>query len=237
MRWGGTTHWGAGVARYRTSASNWKQPLLWNKKAAASGKVHRVFCASLADVFDNEAPQEWRQDLWHLIGQTPHLFWLLVTKRVGNVRSMVPGVWLDQFPSNVRLLITVCNQEEADRDIPKLLALPCMNGASYEPALDVVDFKLDHLKRHAIDGNGVRRLDWLIVGGESAQGGALARPFDLAWARSTVAQCKAAGVSVFVKQLGSNHWKLGDPLHGIRDRAGAEPAEWPEDLRVREFPR
>lgn len=263
-RWGGTTHWGPGVPRHRTSESYWKQPLAWDKKAAASGKVHRVFCASLADVFDNEVPDEWRADLWRLIRATQNLSWLLVTKRIGNAAKMWPG---GDYP-NVRLIITVVNQEEADRDIPKLLALPCKNGISYEPALGPVDFHLDkgwcrHCKvmtSGAIDGHCMDPLrpcfeaealmqdliGWIIIGGESAQGGAQARPFDLAWARSTIAQCKAAGVPVFCKQVGSNPvWgdessSLGRALreggYTLKDRAGADPSEWPEDLRIQQFP-
>jgi protein gp37 len=199
---GGAVHWGTGVPRYRTSESNWKQPLSWNKKAAANGKPWRVFCASLADVFDNEVPVEWRRDLFSLIEQTPNLSWLLVTKRIGNVFRMVSEArshdWLSR--ANVRLLITVVNQEEADRDIPKLLALPCHNGISYEPALGLVDWA-EFLPCYCCDGGrrDQRWIDWIIVGGESAQGGHQARPFDLAWARSTIAQCRAAGVPVFCK--------------------------------------
>jgi protein gp37 len=82
-------------------------------------------------------------------------------------------------------------------------------------------------------------IDWVIVGGESGPG---ARPFDLAWARSTVQQCRAGGVPVFVKQLGAKPYdgdSLGHERYDLllRDRKGADPAEWPEDLRVREFPR
>src|SRR5688572_4428248 len=65
-RWGGATHWGAGVERMRTSPSNWAKPRAWNRKAVASGKPWRVFCASLADVFDNEVPHDWRADLFEL---------------------------------------------------------------------------------------------------------------------------------------------------------------------------
>ena len=89
-------------------------------------------------------------------------------------------------------------------------------------------------------------IGWIIIGGESAQGGAQARPFDLAWARSTIAQCKAAGVPVFCKQVGSNPvWgdessSLGRALreggYTLKDRAGADPSEWPEDLRIQQFP-
>jgi protein gp37 len=292
MRYGKAVHWGAGVPRFRTSSKNWKDPLAWN--AAAGNPEYRakhgdfagrpgfwpVFCASLADVFDNEVPTSWRTELWQLIMNTPNLSWLLVTKRIGNVRGMVAPIWLGRFPDNVRLLITVCNQEEADRDIPKLLALPCKNGVSYEPALGPVDWspwvlrprrKLPSYDAEAAALFGPQFVDqepllnWIIVGGESTQGSGKARPFDLAWARSTIAQCKAASVPVFVKQLGSRLHARNDeewddwpgidlgafehdvygfteeyqgahcrvPLH---DRAGADPAEWPEDLRVQEFP-
>lgn len=233
-RWGGETHWGAGVPRYRTSEANWKQPWLWNRyaehgylpdgKNLRGGRSPRVFCASLADVFDNEVSDLWRDDLFHLIAETPNLSWLLVTKRIGNVAKMTRGYW--DMP-NVRLMITICNQEEADRDVPKLLALPCKNGISYEPALGPVDWDGYVCSPGALDG-------WVIIGGES---GTKARPFDIAWAHHTIAQCRAAGVQVFMKQIGSN------PVNGAgfrhewaKHRAGADPAEWPEDLRVREFP-
>jgi len=254
-KWGGAVHWGAGVPRYRTSEHAWKQPLAWERKAAAGDKPWRVFCASLADVFDNEVPAEWRADLMKLIVDTPHLSWLLVTKRIGNVPKMIEeaGDLIDYgegwqsmwgqgaWPDHVRLLITVCNQEEADRDIPKLLALPCKNGVSYEPALGPVDWLpfFRGFERPA----GYRVIEWVIVGGESTQGKGKARPFDLAWARSTIEQCRAAGVPVFVKQLGSHPVSFNTSPHdnklydvAIKNRAGADPTEWPEDLRVQEFP-
>lgn len=256
-RWdGGKTHWGPGVPRYRTSESNWRQPLAWNRQAEKDGKPHRVFCASLADVFDNEVQFQWRADLWKLIEATQNLSWLLVTKRIGNVERMVPHHWLhaefpahNGFPPNVRLLITVCNQEEADRDIPKLLALPAKNGLSIEPQLSPVDLRAvvmpdgDSLGLGLFSHGEGRGIEWCIQGGES---GPKARPFDIAWVRSTIAQCKEAGVPVFMKQCGAKPiWgdetsSLGRALreggYTLKDRAGADPSEWPEDLRVREFP-
>lgn len=260
-RWGGTTHWGAGVPRMRTSVQNWNRVLRWDRLAAEEKRTGHitpkaewnhpgfwpVFCASLADVFDNEVPDEWRGDLWRLIRATPYLSWLLVTKRIGNAVKMWPG----GDYQNVRLLITVCNQEEADRDIPKLLALPCKNGISYEPALGPVDFHRDSRGGIYHTHHGI---EWLIIGGES---GPKARTFDIEWARSAVKQCKAAGVACFVKQLGARSYasnpalkvnkpfrympKYADDETGqawvqLRDRAGADPSEWPEDLRIREFP-
>jgi protein gp37 len=211
-RWQGATHWGAGQPRMRTSVSNWRKPLAWNKAREQDGKVHRVFCASLADVFDNEVPETWRMDLLDLIKRTPRLTWLLLTKRIGLASRYLPATPLP----NVWIGATIVNQEEADRDVPKLLATPAaIRFVSYEPALGPVDW----MKFPGID--------WIIVGGESTQG-AKARPFNQAWALTTILDAKHMGAAPFVKQLGSGF--------GFKDRAGADPAEWPEDLRVREFP-
>lgn len=247
MQYGGGKHWGVGVPRYRTKEANWEKPLAWNKAAPESEFAGRrgfwpVFCASLADVFDNEVPFMWRVDLWNVIRSTPNLSWLLVTKRIGNVSKMVPWIWMrDGFPPNVRLLITVVNQEEADRDIPKLLALPCKNGVSYEPALGPIDFEAiprDDPEHPHPPYYDFPDLEWVIVGGESDQSGHKARQFNIEWARSTVRQCYAAGVPVFVKQVGDyctrsahEHDRLS-----VRTRGGGDPADWPVDLRVREFP-
>lgn len=246
-------HFGPTAPRYRTSRSNWQQPLAWDKRAARQGGVWRVFCASLADVYDNQVPDEWRADLWALIAATPHLTWLLCTKRVGNIPRMVPSSWMaDGFPSNVRQLISVVNQEEAERDVPRLLALPCKNGVSYEPALGPVnwtqlhrsgengdwtyiDNALDGFRATKGGGSFGRKLEWIIVGGES---GPKARSFNVEWARSTIRQCRGAGVAPFVKQLGTYPVLEDDEQRGLvmRDRACADPFEWPMDLRVQQFP-
>ena len=219
-RWQGATHWGAGVERMRTSAANWRKPLAWNRKAALSEKPWRVFCASLADVFDNEVPEDWRADLFDLIRDTPFLTWLLLTKRIGNAAKMLPTWWCEgwdePFPENVWLGATIVNQDEADRDVPKLLTLPAVKRfVSYEPALGPIDW------------TKFPGIDWIIIGGESTQG-AKARFFDLRWAASAIKQAREIGAAPFVKQLGS--------LQGCKDRAGADPSEWEPFLRVREFP-
>lgn len=217
-RWGGVVHWGTGVPRHRTSPANWKQPLKWNKQAQKTGEFWPVFCASLADVFDNEVPEAWRNDLWALIRATPHLTWQLVTKRIGNVAKMLPADWGKGYP-RVWIIATMVNQEEVDRDMPKLLGVPAViHGVSYEPALEDVDW-IPHM---AIG------LDWLIVGGESDQAGHATRHFSQQWAERAIGNGKIAGTAVFVKQMGSTF--------NLRDRAGADPAEWPQHLRVREFP-
>lgn len=163
-RFGGGTasNWGPGAPRRRTSAANWAKPLQWNAQAAAfmaqHGRRQRVFCASLADVFDNAVDPQWRADLFELIAATPNLDWLLLTKRIGNVHRMIdltmdaidhrqecgateivrsPWPW-----PNVWIGATIVNQEEADRDIPRLLEVPArVRFLSMEPLLGSVNLR------------------------------------------------------------------------------------------------
>lgn len=223
-RFGGTgeaPNWGAGAPRRRTAPQNWSKVRKWQREAAATGKRLKVFCASLADVFDNEVDANWRADLWSLYAECPDLDWIFVTKRVGNVAKMAP---CGGFGQNAIVLATVVNQTEADRDMGKLVKLKAdvvaqMVGVSYEPALGPVNWS-------AWAGD----LDWLIVGGESDQRGAKARAFELSWADDAIRSGGFSGPAIFVKQLGSN---CGLDL---RDNAGADPAEWPLHLRVQQFP-
>ena len=142
-RFTGGSLWGPHAPRRRTSAANWRKPLAWNRAAAAAGERHRVFCASLADVFDNHVSiqPEWRDDLWRLIEATPNLDWMLLTKRPGNIGNMLPVPFdFDRLYPNVWLGCTVVNQAEADRDIPKLLKVPAkVRFLSMEPLLGQVD--------------------------------------------------------------------------------------------------
>lgn len=193
-RWNGGTapNWGPGAPRRRTTAANWRKPLKWNREAEAAGRRDFVFCASLADVFDNAVDPAWRVDLFALIRETPHLTWLLLTKRPGNILAFrpLPDLW----PRNAAIGCTVVNQAEADRDIPKLLEAkrvlnPAFAFLSMEPLLEPVDISW-HLPGP----------DWVIVGGES---GPHARPMSLEWARSLRDQCERFGGVVFnFKQAG-----------------------------------
>lgn len=217
---GQATRWGAHAERTRTSTANWKKPLAWDRAAYAAGERHRVFCASLADVFDNHpsVDPQWRRDLWALIAATPNLDWMLLTKRPGNVEKMLPHGWVGGWP-NVWIGCTVVNQEEADRDIPKLLRVPArVRFLSMEPLLGPVDLTA-HLWGppqpcadcpkdadcgcNAIPRNALgRSVSLVIVGGESGPG---ARPMHPAWVRSLRDQCTAAGVPYFFKQWGNWH--------------------------------
>ena len=240
--------WGAGQERSRTKT--WGDPLKWNAQHAAffaeHGRRQRVFCASLADVFDNEVPTDWRRDLYSLILATPALDWLLLTKRIGNVRPMLNecafGRWDDAPLANVWIGATIVNQEEADRDIPKLLAVPAtMRFLSMEPLLGPVDLGLmcenwsddismdpetgarECCKKCDYTGIG-NHIDWIIVGGESGPG---ARPMHPDWARSLRDQCQAAGVPFLFKQWGE--WTPGENVErqrGTVDTAFCFDEEW-----------
>jgi protein gp37 len=207
--------WGAGAPRRRTAESTWKQPRRWNARAAKLGTRYRVFCSSLADVFDNEVDPAWRVDLAMLIIATPHLDWLLLTKRIGNAKGFLWAMFGATMPDNVWLGATIVNQAEADRDIPKLLATPAAKRfLSMEPLLGPVDLSSvpaigragwlcpltgkHQLQPVHADHSGAR-LDWIIVGGES---GGNARPMHPDWARSLRDQCAAAGVPFLFKQWG-----------------------------------
>lgn len=262
--------WGPTAPRRRTSPANWKKPLAWNRAAEAAGERHRVFCASLADVFERQ-PQldEWRLDLFELIRQTPHLDWLLLTKRpeavlpiLERVRQLIQtstplDTWLANWriysrpPANVWLGTTVEDQQRADERIPALLEVPAeVRFLSCEPLLERV--------RLPFAPSNIPLINWVIIGGESGHG---ARPFALDWARDLVRQCRDAGNAPFVKQLGAvpcislerlrthgafEHTMQQDPRPTavpegtvrawLSDPAGGDMAEWPADLRVREFP-
>lgn len=242
----GMAEWGPGAERKRTSAANWRKPLRWNEQGrvcidcgtpaiggdcncgqiGATGKTRRrrVFCASLADVFDNAVPQKWRNDLWSLIEQTPNLDWLLLTKRIGNVADMAPRSWMTEgFPSNVWLGATVVNQEEADRDIPKLLRIrAAVRFISAEPLLGPVAMKPCWLTLMTLcsdcpssdDGaliecpSADNNLNWVIVGSES---GPNARPCNIEWVRPIKDQCTTAGVAFFWKQHVHQGRKISTP--------------------------
>lgn len=197
----GRVKWGAGEPRVRTK--DWSKPRKWNRDTPGAF----VFCASLADVFDNEVPTEWRADLFELIDETPNLVWLLLTKRIGNVPRMV-----DTLPRNVAIGATMASQEEYDRDRLKLLSVkglfaPAFTFGSFEPLLGPV----------ILDGNAP---DWIIVGGES---GPNARPMNLDWARSLKHQSAELGRVFNFKQVGGRK-----PDKGGHELDGATYFERPQ---------
>jgi protein gp37 len=204
----------------RTRTKTGRDPILWNNKHeeffAKHGRRQRVFCNSLSDVFDNEVDPQWRAELFSIIAITPNLDWLILTKRIGNVKSMVPTEFLtgseaEGIPANVWLGATICNQEEADRDVLKLLATPAAKRfLSIEPMLSAIDLTGEYLTaklgRYPFKGlpaehrtKLIDMLDWVICGGESGKN---ARPMHPDWVSGLRDQCAAANVPFLFKQWG-----------------------------------
>lgn len=204
-RYGGE-HWGPKAERRRTAFSNWNNPRRWNRQAENEGIRLRVFCASLADVFDNAVPVEWRNDLWTLISETPNLDWLLLTKRPQNIAKMLPLDWhtkINGCYENVWLGTTVENEQEADRRIPHLIDVKAaVHFLSCEPLLGPVNISmyLSKAEWRGLPGwQSSHEIDWVIAGGES---GPNARPSNPEWYRSLRDQCIDAGVPFLFKQWG-----------------------------------
>jgi protein gp37 len=193
--------WSKGAPRRPMGEAYWKQPLAWDRHARAAGERARVFCASMADVFeDRDDLDAIRARLWALIAATPHLDWLLLTKRPHIVAAKVP--WGAQWPHNVWLGTTVENQRWAQRRVPSLLQYPArVRSVSCEPLLSRLDLT-PWLPAQA-DGHAI---DWVICGGES---GHRARPMNPDWARALRDQCAAYGAAFHFKQWGN--WRPSAP--------------------------
>jgi protein gp37 len=188
-----------------------------------------------------------RVRLWNLIEQTPWLYWLLLTKRPENMVRMTPESWRNGWPLNVVAMTSVEDQRFADRRIPALLAVPAkMHGISAEPLLGPIDLRKWIWPTHwhwsaeydspeqAIAAGGfaerkpqtlvsasAKFLDWVIAGGESGTKNRSAR---LEWFQSLAKQCKKAGTTFFMKQMGKSVVCRNDCFGGCDD------SNWPDDL-------
>jgi protein gp37 len=215
----GMVEWG-NAPRRRTKT--WNNPLKWQREAdafeAEHGRRRRVFCASLADVFDNQVPREWRVDLWNLIRQCGRLDWLLLTKRPQNIRKMLPPDWGDGWP-HVWLGTTIENRQAGERGTWHLASVPAaVRFWSCEPLLeDLGDLVRLCLFDTAADGRPA--VHWVIVGGES---GPKARPMHPDWPRAIRDQCEAAGVPFLFKQWGGR-----TPKAGGNTLDGSQHHQWP----------
>lgn len=191
-----------GAPRRRTTAAYWRQPLAWNRKAAAAGRRARVFGPSLADPFDAEVSDDWRRDYLALIEATPWLDWILLTKRPQVARKFFAG---RPVPDNLWPGITAETQEMLALRAPSLCTIPArIHVLSAEPLLGRLDAT-------PWLGPGRHALGWVIAGGES---GARARPSHPAWLRALREQCAAAGVPFFFKQWGE--WRPVDGAPAAR---------------------
>lgn len=197
----GHSIWGKDAQRRMLSDDNWRKPLLWNRKAKADGVRHSVFSGSMCDVFEPRADLDpLRARLWQLIEDTPHLDWLLLTKRPGNILKLMPEAG---FPDNVWLGTTVDDQLWAKGRIKQLLRAPAsVHFLSCEPLLGPLDLS-----------EWLPKLDWVIAGGET---GPNSRPTDPAWYRSIRDQCVDADVAFHFKQWGDWTEVLPDKSSQVR---------------------
>ena len=209
-RWG-NDNWGKGKPRRTTSDANWKQPLRWNKAADAAGEKQMVFCASLADVMDDEAPEGQRERLWELIDSTPNLIWQLLTKRPQRYVRYLPKEFKH---NNVWLGMSAENQANFEIRADHLIDASVDRGTvafiSYEPALGPL----------TLSTRPNWQLDWLICGGES---GPDRRPMELQWAERIRLECEERGTKFFMKQMSARTPEQGAALI-------------PASLLIREFP-
>lgn len=234
-----------------------EEPLHWKKP-------RRVFVNSMSDLFHEDVPSGFiRRVFWTMrecrdrnLGHTFQILTKRPERMLGFCREVSDRADLGDWTyterggaplENVWLGVSVENQKYADERIPLLLQTPAaVRFLSVEPQLEAISFrwaKWDNWQFHprrvttlgkgAVNElDGLRMLDWVICGGESGPG---ARPFDVEWAETLLGQCKAAAVPFFMKQLGAYARDYGSPMN-LRDRKGGDPEEWPEHLRVREFP-
>lgn len=237
----GGDNWGTDKPRRFFTDKHWNEPLKWNARALADfGRPARVFCASMADVFEDRAElQKHRERLFALIEKTPNLRWNLLTKRHLAVKSNWERL---KHLSNVRIGVTVENQAYDHRIVEGV------SWISAEPLLGPLNLHIrgslctcsshqfvpcrgaSSLGEYWICERRLDQINWVIIGGES---GAHAREMKLEWAIEVINRCKAAGVAVHFKQTGD---VLARKL-GLKDKSGKDPSEWPSELRIQEFPK
>lgn len=248
------------------------EPLRWKKP-------RKVFVNSMSDLFHEKVTDEMLDKAFAVMALTPQHTYQILTKRPERMKAYFNGearariasrAWANDhrlrktpvdfiakdspmpWPlPNVWLGVSVEDQKTADERIPLLLETPAaVRWISAEPLLGPIELHNYFYTRYEMSGlhHETEKLDWVVVGGESGPG---ARPFDIQWARDIIAQCKAAGVPVFVKQLGANFIDAENgiggfqtktpeeygPLHRrLKSKKGGDMSEWPENLRIREFP-
>ena len=203
------------------SKTKFTEPLKWERELAATGQRKLVFTCSWSDWF-HKAADAWRDEAWAIIKQTPHLTYQILTKRPGRIARHLPADWGDGY-ENVWLGVSVENQDAAFR-VRQLANVPArVRFVSAEPLIGALNLSNAYEAANDTYYNLLPAIHWLIIGGES--GGPERREMQIEWARDLIAQCRRHDTAPFVKQLGG-------PVNAKR----GDPAEWPEDLRVREWP-
>lgn len=203
----GGQHFGIGTSPRLTKEQNRNKPYRWNREAEAAGTRAKVFCGSMMDFFDKNAPAGARDPLWEKIKATSSLDWQLLTKRPANIPSMLPKDWGEGY-DNVWLGVTVENRRSGLRRLEQLRNIPAkVHFLSIEPLLEDLG---------EINLAGIQ---WVILGGESGSG---FRRMDKVWADSVIAQCREQNVSVFFKQWGGTAKDAGGCIID-----GIEIKQWP----------
>lgn len=198
----GKVQWG-NHPRVRTGEHTWNDPLRWQRKAEKDGSRPFVFCASLADIFDNQVDRGWRADAFEIMRATPNLVYLLLTKRPQNIVKMADAA--AGLPGNCAIGTTAEDQKRADANLPALKVArielsPLFTFGSFEPLLSPIVIPPDFMP------------DWIITGGETDQGGHAARATHPDWFRSLRDQAEIAGVAYHHKQNGE--WLPWRPIDG-----------------------
>lgn len=188
----GKVQWG-NHPRIRTGAHTWNDPMRWQRQADKDGDRPFVFCASLADIFDNQVDPQWRVDAFDVMRKTPRLVYLLLTKRPQNIVRLADAA--GGLPENAAIGTTVEDQKRADINLPalqvaKIELRPLFTFGSFEPLLGPIIIRPAFMP------------DWIITGGETDQGGHRARPTHPEWFRSLRDQAALMGVAFHHKQNG-----------------------------------
>lgn len=188
----GKVQWG-NHPRIRTGAHTWNDPMRWQRQAEKDGDRPFVFCASLADIFDNQVDPQWRVDAFEVMRKTPQLVYLLLTKRPQNIVRLADAA--GGLPENAAIGTTVEDQKRADINLPalqvaKIELRPLFTFGSFEPLLGPIIIRPAFMP------------DWVITGGETDQGGHKARPTHPDWFRMLRDQAADAGVPFHHKQNG-----------------------------------
>lgn len=201
------TRWGHDFSQVtRTADGTFYAPLHWRNPK-------KIFACSMSDFF-HPAADIYREEAWDIIRKTSQHLYLILTKRIERVAVCLPADWDNGWP-NVWLGVTTENQKRYDERAPILLNIPAkVRFVSFEPLLE-------RITPYPARNCAVLWPDFWIIGGES---GPHYRPMRLEWVRELLKIAELVGVGVFIKQLGGHPNKR------------TNPEEWPEDLRVQEFP-
>jgi protein gp37 len=193
-------------------------PLKWRKPAIIATGFHGDWgLLSLQD----------KLRMFHVMLRCPHHRFFPLTKH-GLVKH-VDFLALHTRLSNVNIGFSVMTQADATAALPHLRRIAEMGWKTHvwhEPAIGPVDWR------------GWEFLTWLVVGGQSAG----TEPFNVQWAYDAITWGRENQVPIKIKQLGShpvgwNFPNLPDSdVAPLKDRRGADPSDWPEDLRVRQMP-